>query len=97
MPEDYIWIVTDNTLISPVCEDSKRGESNRNPFGDTIAVEIPNRQGVPVKAEKLEQGITEFLQVLGRVFRNATQQTGELIGMELDEIELTVEINSEGQ
>jgi hypothetical protein len=55
------------------------------------------RPGVPVRVEKLEQGMTEFLQVMGRVISHAKQSAGELAGMELDEIELSVEVNGEGQ
>jgi hypothetical protein len=41
--------------------------------------------------------MTEFLQLMGRVFRRAKQSATELGGMELDEIELSVEVNGEGQ
>ena len=41
--------------------------------------------------------MADFLRVMGRVVRRAQQSAGELGGMELDEIELAVEVNTEGQ
>ncbi len=41
--------------------------------------------------------MTVLLQQLGRVLSHAKQRAGELAGMELEEIELSLEINSEGQ
>ena len=95
MTDDVIYIVTDG-LVKPTIPDSSRdGGTLRNPYDE--GVEIPVQRGVPVKVEKLEQGVTEFLQLMGRVFRRAKQSATELGGMELDEIELSVEVNGEGQ
>ena len=41
--------------------------------------------------------MADFLQVVGRVLAHVQQRSQELAGMELDEIELSVEINGEGQ
>jgi hypothetical protein len=100
MTDDVIWIVTE---VEPGISDSgsdsgtsRDGGRTRNPY-----LEQPSRSGgvqrVPLNAAKLEQGMTEFLGVVGRVFRHAQVRTAELAGMELDEIELSVEINGEGQ
>lgn len=93
MSEEFIWIVTDEVAS----EGARDGNVRRNPYDRPEALPLPSRRGVPVRAEQLEQGMTDFLHVLGRVFRQAQQQTGELAGMELDEVELSVEINGEGQ
>ena len=58
---------------------------------------LPTRSGIPVSAQKLEQSIADFLQTMGRVLKHAQQRATELGGMELDEIELSVEVNGEGQ
>jgi hypothetical protein len=95
MTEDVIWIVTE---VEPEKTDSgttRDGGRGRNPFDDSTR--SGSVQRVPINAAKLEQGVAEFLGVVGRVFRHAKGRAGELAGMELDEIELAVEINGEGQ
>ena len=93
MADDYIWIVTDTTPAG-----SRDGAVTRNPYTeDTSRTATVNRSGIPVSAAKLEQGIADFLQTMGRVIKNAQQRATELGGMELDEIELSVEVNGEGQ
>jgi hypothetical protein len=71
------------------------GEETKTP--DTKIVE----NAVQVDAEKLEQEMSRFLLVVDKVFTRAEEQTqvktGKKSGMQLDEIELTVEINGEGQ
>jgi hypothetical protein len=93
MAEDYIWIVTE----TPALEGTRDGGVRRNPYDDADSVAIAPRRGVPVQAAKLEQGMSDFLQVMGRVLGQVRQRSQELSGMELDEIELSVEINGEGQ
>lgn len=98
MAEEFVWIITeDSPEPADAMRDGTRGGRGYNPFDDPGTVTIPPRRGVPVRAEKLEQGMTDFLQVVGRVFNQVKQRTGELAGMDLDEIELSVEINGEGQ
>jgi hypothetical protein len=93
MAEDVIWIVTGEPLRGNEPDGSKGGVVRGNPF----AVEPGQQSRVAVKAEQLEQGVTAFLQVMGRVLRQAKQNAVELGEMELDEIELSVEVNGEGQ
>lgn len=97
MPEDVIWVITDEPPPMIVPDGGRDGQVLPNPFDEPEAVEIKNRYRIPVKAEKLEQGVAEFLQVMGRVVRHAQQNAVELGNMELDEIELAVEVNGEGQ
>lgn len=91
MEDDVIWIVTDR-VESP---SSPRGERS-TPYTQPT-VETGNQVRFPVKSEKLKQGVTDFLQVMGGVIREAKHNAGDLGGMELDEIELMVEVNGEGQ
>lgn len=88
MADDVVWIVTDEPVEANL-PDGSRG----NPF--KLPAESSRR--IAVKAEQLEQGVTAFLQVMGRVLRQAKQNAVELGEMELDEIELSVEVNGEGQ
>ncbi len=97
MSDNVIWIVTDE----PVQVGSPGGARNEggtgNPYSPPALVEPGGRKRIPVNAEKLEQGVAEFLQVMGRVIHRAKSSAGELGSMELDEIELMVEVNGEGQ
>jgi hypothetical protein len=93
MADDYIWIVTD---AAP--DGGRDGAISYNPYTDDVPrTTTVNRAGIPVSAAKLEQGMADFLQTMGRVVQNAQQRATELGGMELDEIELSVEVNGEGQ
>ncbi len=93
MADDYIWIVTDTAPAG-----SRDGAVTRNPYADDASRTVTgSRPGLPVSAAKLEQGMADFLQTMGRVIKNAQQRATELGGMELDEIELSVEVNGEGQ
>lgn len=95
MTNDVIYIVTDEPGTPTIPDGSRDGRRVRNPYDETV--EIPIQRGTPVKVDKLEQGVTEFLQLMGRVFCRAKQSASELGDMELDEIELSVEVNGEGQ
>lgn len=93
MADDYIWIVTDTAPTG-----SRDGTVTRNPYADDTSRTAPmTRPGIPVSAAKLEQGMIDFLQTMGRVIKSAQQRATELGGMELNEIELSVEVNGEGQ
>ncbi|MEL6384391.1 MAG: hypothetical protein AAFQ89_18420 [Cyanobacteria bacterium J06626_18] len=93
MADDYIYVITE---IEP--NGSRDGSVPQNPYGDTPRPLPKTRQaGIPVSAAKLEQGMADFLQTMGRVIQNAQARATELGNMELDEIELSVEVNGEGQ
>ncbi len=96
MADDVIWIVTDETPAVILPDGSRSGRDSGNPYDDDI-VRTPGRRGITVSAEKLEQGMAEFVRVLGRVLEQAKQSTNQVGGMELDEVELAVEVNGEGQ
>jgi hypothetical protein len=49
----------------------------------------------PLSAEKLKQNIGKFLEVIQEVFAQANKPIE--LGMQLDELELSVEINGKGQ
>jgi len=98
MADDVIWIVMDETPAVILPDGSRSGQDSGNPYDyPTEIVRTPGRRGTPVSAEKLEQGMAEFVQALGRVLQHIKQSTHQLAGMALDEIELSVEVNTEGQ
>lgn len=104
MSEDVIWIVTSKTP-APVTRDGARsGQDKGNPFDEDEPVDDWDewgKQRVPVKAEKLQAEMASFLLVIGQVFNHAEQQAMQSADgsskMQLDEIELSVEVNGEGQ
>jgi hypothetical protein len=99
MATDVIWIVTDETPETAVPTGQKNAQDTGNPYADleeNLTVR-PQRRGVPVAAAKLEQGMSEFVEIIGRVLSHTRESTKELAGMTLDEIELSVEVNGEGQ
>ncbi len=91
MPEETILIVTDDTAQMPV--DTRETRSWESPS------EPPSRHKAAkeITVEKLEQEMTHFLQVVGRLFSRAEQEAARKPGMQLDEIELSVEISGEGK
>jgi hypothetical protein len=97
MPEDVIWVVTNEEPQPTIPEGDRGGGIAKNPLDSVRTIAPLARPGMPVRVEQLEQGMTDFLRVMGRVISHAKQRAGELAGMELDEIELSVEVNGEGQ
>ncbi|BAZ38140.1 hypothetical protein NIES4101_40750 [Calothrix sp. NIES-4101] len=97
-----IWIVTDDIPQISLPDGIKGGNNRSGGWGEETA---PDTRGVettvPVDAEKLEQEMSRFLSVVDKVFTRAEQETqakpGKKSGIQLDEIELSVEINGEGQ
>ena len=98
MSDDVIWIVTDETPKMSLPNGARNGKNTGNPYDQLPElVQTHKRRGIPVSAATLEQGMAEFVQVMGRVLQHTKQTTSQLAGMELDEIELSVEVNGEGQ
>ena len=83
MLDETIWIVTDDTNQTSDAQRSYR--------------EIAQERGVKVSVSELEQRMSHFLQALGRIFRQAEQQAIQSPGIQLNEIELAVEISTEGE
>ncbi|NER20545.1 MAG: hypothetical protein F6J96_07465 [Symploca sp. SIO1C2] len=98
---DTIWIITEASEV-PVTEETtgvKGVTQDTGGFLDktqqpTSNTPVSPRRGVPVSAQKLKQEMAKFVQVVGDVFSQVEQIH---TGMELDEIDLSVEINSEGK
>jgi hypothetical protein len=99
--EEIIWVVTDDTPQIAVPDGAKDGSGIRGNWADETGTETSGRKGVvkgvPVRVQKLEQEMTRFVQVVGRLFDHVQQQANGNSGMQLDEIELSVEISGEGE
>lgn len=93
-----IWLMTEVETIETI--DVQRGGRSSDDIGggfersrSTEQVKTIVRQRVPLDAGALKTQMNGLLQVVGQVFDQASQQTG----LHLDEIELSVEINAQGQ
>ncbi|BAB74926.1 hypothetical protein ACN23B_16220 [Anabaena sp. FACHB-709] len=99
---DIIWIVTGEAPeTTPDGVGAKGGNSNTGGFGADILKTIPSPKIIgdafPVKAQDLEQNMTHFLQLVGGLFNRAEKQANHNPGLQLEEIELSVEISGEGE
>lgn len=93
---DSIWIVTDEAPQITVTEGTKGITGNTRSWREETTETIKSAgDAVKVSTQKLEQEMTHFLEVVGRLFSRAEQQANG--GMQLDEIELSVEISAEGE
>lgn len=98
MSSDVVWIVTDDVVEAEEVTGGRDGNVKPNPYDSVDSQPVKwGRRGVAVSAEKLQQGMVDFVSVIGKVLQQTTAQTGELTGLELNEIEIQVEVNGEGQ
>ncbi len=102
MPENKgIWIITSETSsqettseeITRGSKSGGRGYSYDDPVEDAARMRQIREQHW-VEAEELQSNMNQFLEVLGQTFDQAEQSYSKI---QLDEIELTVEINGKGQ
>ena len=91
MPEDYIVIVTDETDETSAPIEGQRG------WGEEVRKRISSLKEVRLPVSQLEQNMAQFLQLIGRLFKQVDQQIGSESDMKLDEVELSVEISGEGE
>ncbi|MBW4668014.1 MAG: hypothetical protein KME60_11450 [Cyanomargarita calcarea GSE-NOS-MK-12-04C] len=94
-PSDAIWIVTDAPQIT-IPDGTRGGIGRGSDWGDETGSKGVG-DAVQVPTQKLEQEMTHFLQAVGRLFKNAENQAKVNSGMQLAEIELSVEISGEGE
>jgi hypothetical protein len=100
---ETIWIVTDEPaeILTPETGSKSGYFSGTGSWGDETGQETTGSKGVvgavKVSTQKLEQEMTHFLEVVGRLFKSAEQQAKVDSGMQLAEIELSVEISGEGE
>lgn len=83
MIKEQIWVVTDDTNTVPDTQRSYR--------------ENLKERAVKVSVNELEQKMSQFLKSVCQIFQQAEQQTIQYSRIHLDEIELSVEISSEGE
>lgn len=94
---ESIWVIVDETPPATKEDGAKSGTSPGNPYGTRSVIAAVTEKAVKVSSQKLEAEMSNFLQVVGRLFNRAQKQVNQESGLKLDEIELTVEINGEGE
>ena len=89
-----IWILTDEIPTTSDTNGAKSGIDIGADY-DRPAAKTKHSQSLShVKAQDLKQNVSEFLEVVEEAFDQAEKPKSK---MQLDEIELSVEINAEGQ
>lgn len=90
-----IWIVADETADSSPVTGERAGEDIGGGFGRRGPSPAPAPRRFEVSFEQLKENTTGFLEMVGELFSQAAERAAP--GMALDEVELAVEINGEGQ
>ncbi|MGK7874665.1 MAG: hypothetical protein AB4426_15580 [Xenococcaceae cyanobacterium] len=85
-----IWIITEETPSGA----RDGGGDTGGLLGSEEESTERDRGAVRIPVEKLKQEMRDFLRVVGYIFSSAEQQQSDL---ELDELNLSVEINGEGR
>lgn len=92
-----LWLITEveTTETTEVVRGGRGGEDTGGGFGPRVTEQVKTivRQRVPLDAIALKSQMNGLLKVVSDVFDQANQQTG----LQLDEVELSVEINAQGQ
>lgn len=91
MTDDYIVILTEEADEISVPIEGQRG------WGEEVRKRISSLKEVRLPVAQLEQNMTQFLRLIGRLFKQVDQEIGSESGMKLDEVELSVEISGEGE
>lgn len=91
--EKGIWIITDDTTAVDTRDGSKAGRNTGYDYGDEPEIK-PDKRLRRISAQELKANMDEFLEVVQTIFEKAEQSQSSL---QLEEIELSVEINGKGQ
>ena len=90
-----IWIVTEEVTETTPEEGSKSTRHSYNdPYADAQQLRTTNRQRTRITSADLKNNMSEFLEVVEEAFETAEKPKSQ---MRLEELELSIEINAEGQ
>jgi hypothetical protein len=95
MNDDVLWIVTEELQTS--APEGQRGWQGNNPFSEPRLNGTPQTKHTPVPLLTLAQNMTHLLQQVEHMFKDTKQSITGLTSIELNEVELEIEINAEGQ
>lgn len=94
---ETLWVIVDETPQTPEENGSKSADSSTNPWVKRGSSPAGTPKAVKVSTQKLEAEMSRFLQIVSGVFSRAEKQVNPQSGLKLDEIEVSVEINGEGE
>lgn len=94
---ETLWVIVDETPQTPQEDGSRDGTSSGNPWAKRVASAVGATKAVKVSTQKLEAEMSRFVQIVSRLFSHAEKQVNPQSGLKLDEIEVSVEINGEGE
>ena len=90
-----IWIITEEVTETTPEEGSKSiRRSYDDPYADVEQLRTTNRQRTRITSTELKNNMSEFLEVVEEAFETAEKPKSQ---MRLEELELSIEINAEGQ
>ena len=69
MSSDVVWIVTDEAIAVEVVPGERDGQAQRNFYASQLV------KSVLTAAEKLEQGMVDFVGVVGKVLQHTKQRS----------------------
>jgi hypothetical protein len=96
MEENIVFFIESEVPIKEPSEGSRSGIDVGGSYGSVSQkVAAILQQKVAISPQQLRQQVTGLVAVVNEVFHQADQQAKP--GMTLDEVELTVEVNAEGQ
>jgi hypothetical protein len=93
--ESAIWIVVEEVSESTTISGARDSADTGGGFGSRVTEKVSSiiKKRVQIDAFSIKTQINSLLKVVGDVFNHAEQQTG----MKLSEVEVSLEINAEGQ
>lgn len=93
--ESTIWVVVEETAESTSISGARDSIDTGGGFGSRVTEKLSSilKKRVQIDAFTLKTQISGLVKVVGDVFNQAEQQTG----MKLSEVEVSLEINAEGQ
>jgi hypothetical protein len=94
--ESTIWIVAEEITESSNVSGARDSIDTGGGFGLKVSEKVTSiftKKRVPLDAVALKSQMSGLLKVVGDLFNQAEEQTG----MKLSEVQLSVEINAEGQ
>lgn len=94
---ETLWVIVDETPQISQEDGSRDATSTGNAWAKKVALAVGVPQAVKVSTQKLEAEMSRFVGIVSRLFSHAEAQVNPESGLKLDEIEVSVEINGEGE
>jgi hypothetical protein len=94
---ETIWVIVDETPQTSQEDGARDGTSTGNPWIKKVTSAVGVTQAVKASTQKLEAEMSRFVGIVSKLFSHAEAQVSPQSGLQLDEIQVSVEINGEGE